>query len=328
MEKMASRLLAISTIGALLIACAPAALASSITVNLNPTTKVAKFDSVSTTSIILTYPANSSLSNYLKGYNSSQSFTGTFSGNSDSIGELQNGMDDLSPGVRVLNATVTYSYKGTANATELVVNKMTEISGYATGVFKVVNGSVTANVRWRSFSVPGALDLSLDGRMVDVNLVGSSLMDSMIGRSVVVALLTGFFGGGSLWNRPTIDFSALSSPLSAWTKNYDSATNTTTFTKTVNSNSSFNASQTSNGQTYTLKVTSDPSAVISVQGYAQPSGDALIITSPPPGTSLITYVGIASAVVILALGAITYLILRRRSATAATGTVPTAAKTL
>ena len=93
MEDGPIRLIAVSVVALLLTAAAPVAFASSITVTLNPTTKVARFDSVSTTNIVLTYPANSSLSGYLRGYNSSLSLSGDFRGDSSSMRSFQRGMD-------------------------------------------------------------------------------------------------------------------------------------------------------------------------------------------------------------------------------------------
>ena len=53
--------------------------------DLNPTTQVAKLTSVSTTNFVLSYPANSTLSSYLKGYNSSSSLSGSFNSSSDGL---------------------------------------------------------------------------------------------------------------------------------------------------------------------------------------------------------------------------------------------------
>jgi hypothetical protein len=303
----------------LVVSLAPGAFASTLTVDLNPSTHVAKLTSMSTTSFVLAYPANSTLSSYLKGYNSSSSLTGTFNSTSDGLRHFrQEFRDGAEENVSITNMTVSYGYSAKANSTALVVEKQTAITAWVAGAFKVSNGSVTADLGWRSFYVSGALDLDLGNRTVDVNLAGSALIQSTLGMGTGVGMLEGMFAGGSLWTRPTLNFSSLSSPLSAWTRSYDPITNTTTFSKTVAGNSTFSASYSGGGSSYSLTMTSDPSASISTRGYAQATGNLLLFSKPPGYLDPLLWVAVAVVAALAAAGAL-YFSRRARPNAAAAG---------
>lgn len=311
-EKSKHRLTALAVLSLLLLAATPAAYASTLTVNLNPTTKTAELTSVSSTTIILTYPANSSLSNALKGYHSSSTLSGSFSGGSGAVGILQSRFEDEDSNIRINNMTVSVSTSATANSTALLVDKSTNITASMTGVFSVVNGTVHADLRWKAFSVPGEMALNLQDHSVEVNLVGSAVVDQLSAHPFLAAALVGMFGGDGLWHRPTLNFSSLNTPLSTWTRNYNSLTNTTTFSKTISGESNFHVSADFNGQTYSLSVKSDPSAAVSVEGYAQANGDTLVMQSTPFYLSPILWAtGAVLAVIIAGTGILVY----RRSRT-------------
>jgi hypothetical protein len=296
----------------LVVSLAPGVFASTLTVDLNPTTQVAKLTSTSTTNFVLSYPENSTLSSILKGYNSSSSLSGNFNSTSDGlrhfVGDFRDGADE---NVSITNMTASYSYSANANSTALVVEKQTTITASVAGLFKVSNGSVTADLGWRSFYVSGALDLDLGNQTVDVNLAGSAITQSVLGRGAGTAMLSGMFAGGGLWTRPTLNFSSLSSALSTWTRSYDSLTNTTTFSKTVAGNSTFSASYSSGGNAYSLTMTSDPSASISTRGYAQATGNLLVFSKPPAYLDPLLWGAVAVAAVLAAAGAV-YLSRRAR----------------
>ncbi|HEV2390711.1 MAG TPA: hypothetical protein VGS04_08310 [Nitrososphaerales archaeon] len=314
--------LAAAVLVVLVLSLAPAAFASTLTVDLNPNTQVAKLTSVSTTHFVLEYPANSTLSSYLKGYNSSSSLSGGFNSTSEGLRTFLGQMhDEADDNVSVTNMTVSYSYSAKANSTALVVDKQTDITAWVDGAFKVSNGTVTADLGWRSFYVSGALDLDLEGHAVDVNLAGSALTQSTFGRDLGVQMLTGMFEGKSLWTRSTLNFSSLSSPLSNWTRSYDSLTNTTTFSKTVAGNSTFTASYSGGGGTYSLTMTSDPSASITTKGYALAAGNSLVFSKAPMYLDPILWVAAGSAVALVALGAL-YLAKRPRPTAAGAGSFP------
>ena len=311
MKKLARSILPLTALAILLISAAPMVNASTLTVNLNPTTGLAKVDSVSTTQIVFTYPAGSSMSSNLKNASSSLDLNGSFAGNSNGAKVLQGSFDAEDNHISVRNMSVAITYTAVGNSTTFVVNKMTNVTAWVSGVFSVVNGSVTADLGWRSFIVRGALELPFQDHSVDINLVGSAMEASLGARATAAGFLLGAFGGGDIWNRPTLNFSALNSPLSTWTKNYDASTNTTTFSKTISGESTFSASIDYNGQKYSLSAVSDPSGEVSVQGYASASGDSLVI-SPAPASSAYTLMAVAAAFVVVA-AAVGYLAFRSRA---------------
>ena len=311
------------TLAALLISLSPIASASTININLNPMTGVAKVNSVGTSKIVFTYPANSTISNYLKSVGSSLNLKGSFGGSSSGAVELQDSFDGWNHHIKVSNMSVAIDYSAVGNSTALVIDKMTNVTATVSGVFSVVNGTVTANLGWRAFVITGAMDLPFNGHDYDVNLAGAAMMASLGSHENAAAWLFNQFGGGSFWNRPTLNFSALNIPLSTWTKNYDASTNTTTFSKTISGQDTFSFKATYNGQAYSLSATSDPSGVIEVQGYANASGDSLVMEPAPAGsfTGLIA-AGAAFVVVAIAVG---YLAYRSRARTVDSTTTPISA---
>ena len=306
----------------LLISTAPMVSASTLTVNLNPKTGLAKVDSVSTTRIVFTYPAGSTVANYLKNVSSNLDLKGSFDSTSTGAQVLQSSFDDEDSHVSVRNMSVAIDYTAHGNATALVVNKVTNVTAWVSGVFSVVNGSVHADLGWRAFVVRGAMNLALEDHTVDINLVGSTMEDSLASHEIAAGFLLNMFGGGSLWDRPTMNFSALNSPLSTWTKDYNPATNTTTFSKTISGQSTFSASVDYNGQKYSLSAVSDPSGVVSVQGYANASGNSLVM-APAPASASAGLLALGAAVVVL-VAAAGYLALRSRARTKTTTPASTA----
>ncbi|MGC9189902.1 MAG: hypothetical protein ACP5GG_04215, partial [Conexivisphaera sp.] len=79
-----------------------------------------------------------------------------------------------------------------------------------------------------------------------------------------------------------------------------------TFTRSASSQTLYNASLTVNGRTYSIRVVSDPSYTINVEGYAVASGNMIIVTSPPRNYA--EYAAVAAAVVVVAVaGTLIYL---------------------
>jgi len=307
MKNKANKIIPLTALAVVLLSLAPMVTASTLSVSLNPKTDLAKIDSMSSTKIVFTYPADSSISNYMRNISTSTSLKGSFDGSTSGARELQGSFDDEDSHVVVKNMSVAFGYTAKGSATELVIDKTTNITAWVSGVFSVVNGSVTANLGWRAFVIRGALSLPLENHMVDVNLAGS-IMDDSFGDHAYAAgfLQTAAWGW---WNRPTLNYSQLNTPLSSWTKNYDSATNTTTYSKTITGSSNFTASLTNNGQKYTLSAVSDPTGVVTVQGYANAVGDSLVMAPAPASTGMgLIAVGAAAAVV---LGLIGYIAVRR-----------------
>jgi uncharacterized protein (DUF2141 family) len=311
MKTRADKLLPLAVLSILVISAAPAAFASTLTVTLNPTTKVAEVHAVSTTKIVLTYPANSTMSNNLKDVNSSLALSGSFDSSYTGVREFQGDFHDEDGGVSVHNMTASVDYTAKGNATAFVLNKETNITAWVTGIFHVVNGTVQADLGWRSFVVVGALNLNLGDHMVDINQVGSAMADSLSTHTAAIQILADSFGRDGIWTRPTLNYSALNAPLSTWTKNYDSATNTTTFSKTISGSYTLSASADYNGQKYTMSATSDPSASIAIEGYATASGNSLVVGSAP--ATLSSSLWVAAAIGVVVVGAVAYLALRSRA---------------
>ena len=309
MKNSAGRIIPLAALAILLIAASPLAYASTLSVNLNPKTGLAKVDSSSSTKIVFTYPAGSTMSNYLENVSSNYSLSGNFDSSASGVMQLQGVFDHDDSHITVENASVAVDYSAKGNSTALVVDKTTNVTAWVSGAFSVVNGTVVANLGWRAFVVPGQMNFDLGNRMVDVNLVGSTMQDSLAAHALAAGFLLGAFGGGPIWDRPTLNFSALNTPLSTWTRNYDAGTNTTTFTKTITGSSTFTSSMDFNGQKYSLSSSSDPSGTVTVQGYANASGNSLVIAAAPTTTSTVLLAAGAIIVVVAALAG--YLAIKR-----------------
>jgi hypothetical protein len=310
MNKSAKRIVPLTALALVLIAMAPVVTASTLTVNLNPRTGLAKIDSASTTKIVFTYPTGSEAAKYLKNVSSSINLKGSFDNTAAGVQEYQGSLDEADHDISVKNISVSYDYTAKGNATALTINKMTDITAWVYGVFKVENGSVHANLGWRSYVIRGVLPFTLEDHSVDINLVGSTMQDTFASNGVAAGFFLHAFGGWSIWNHPTLNYSALSAPLGTWTKNYNPVTNTTTFSKTISGQYTYTSSLNFNGQKYSLSAVSDPSGQVTVAGYANASGDTLTITSPPFYLSQIFIVGATVVAALVAVGG--FLLIRSR----------------
>jgi hypothetical protein len=313
------RILPLALLALALVSVSPAAYASTLNITLNPSTNTATINAKSTTDLLLTYPVNSSLSHQLNGINTSVTLSGTFHGDSVAANALQASFEQEDHSIRVVSANFTYTLMAHGNTTAYAVHKELDISAIVTGMFTVVNGTVHANLGWKAFTINGQLLLNLENHMVEVNQVGSTFTMGLGDHPFAMSALLGMFGGDGLWQKPTIDFSALNSPLSTWTMNYDPSTNTTTYTKTISGTSSLNASASFDGQAYTISARWDPSSQIAIQGYATASGDSLSIQPAPAGIGLAgvdpAVWAAAGAVVLVGLGSAFYLFRRSRART-------------
>ncbi len=299
----------------LVLAAIPAAGASTLTVTINPASKAAELKSVSTTTITLTYPADSTLSQELSSYSSSASYSGSFAVSSSAVSQLQSGFAIRDALAHIQNVSYSYSSVAKGNATALVITKSTNITAWVTDVFTVANGSVHVDLRWRAFAVPGNMTVNLQGHNIDLNLVGSAIGLPLRGHPLISAFLVARFSRDRAWNAATLNFSALDTPLTTWTRNYDASTNTTTFSKVVSGTATLTATEMFDGQKYTLTVESDPSATITTRGDATASADALAITggvSTVVSSPSFEMLAVGAAVALVAgLGAF-YLVRRSR----------------
>ncbi len=310
MKNQANRVIPLTALAVVLLSLAPMVSASTLSVNLNPKTGLAKIDSMSSTRIVFTYPANSTVSSFLRNVSSSLNLKGSFDGSAQGAQELQGSFDDEDGHVVVKNMSVAFGYTAKGSATQLVIDKTTNITAWVSGVFSVVNGSVTANLGWRAFVIRGAMSLPLENRNIDINLAGASMEDSFGDHAYAAGFLQDY--ASAWWHRPTLNYSQLNAPLSTWSKNYDSATNTTTYSKTIAGSSNFTASFTYGSQKYSLSATSDPTGVVTVQGYANAVGDSLVMASAPPAAASGTVLAAVAVVAVLA-AAIGYMAIRMRA---------------
>jgi hypothetical protein len=320
--KNSKKLFPLVALALALLAFSPAAYASTLTITLNPSTNTANVLAKSTTDLILTYPVNSTLSHELNGTNTSETLSGTFHSDSIGVDALQQSLAHADADVHVVSANFTYTLTAKGNTTTFVLHKEVDISAVVTGVFTVVNGTVHANLGWKAFRINGQLFLNLQDKTVEVNQIGSAFNLEFSGHPGVVNAVIGMFGASQLWSQSNLDFSALNSPISTWTRNYDSSTNTTTYSKTISGTESLNASASFNGQKYTISEMWDPSSQIAIQGYATASGDSLTLQPAPAGIGLagidpMAWVALG-AVVVVALGSAFYLFRRTRVKTPST----------
>lgn len=315
--KNSKKLFPLVALALALIALSPAAYASTLTITLNPSTNTANISAKSTTDLILTYPVNSTLSHQLSGTNTSETLSGTFHSDSTGVDALQTSLEHADPHVHVVSANFTYTLTAKGNTTTFVLHKEVDISAIVTGVFTVVNGTIHADLGWKAFRINGQLFLNLQDKTVEVNQIGSAFGLELSGRPGVVNSVLGMFGGSQLWSQSNLDFSALNSPISSWTRNYDSSTNTTTYSKTIGGTASLNASASFNGQKFTISERWDPSSQIAIQGYATASGNSLTLQPAPAGIGLAGVDPMVwatlGAVVVVALGGAFYLFRRTRA---------------
>lgn len=320
MEKRASRLVLGSVLVALLLATSlPIVSASTVNIDLNPTTGVAKVTGISTSTIVFTYPANSTISRFLNGSNYSMQASGTSSHGDAPVSDFQDALRNYTNDVTVQNLTTSLSTTATANTTAMVITRQTNITGYVSGVFNVTNGTVTANLGWKAFVIRGPFIVPLDGHDYDLNTLGSAAMMPMGENGIASSFLSGSFGHQNIWSRSTIDFSSLNTPLNNWTRVYDASTNTTTFTKIVNTMANYSSSVSFNGQNYSLSMTYDPSSTISVDGYASPSGNTLVISAAPVQSYIYP---IIAMVVIAIIALLAYMAVRKRTGNTAKSSAP------
>jgi hypothetical protein len=312
LKKSIRKLAPLTLLSVLLLAVAPAAYASTLNVTINPQTKLAELKSVSTTHVVLTYPAGSGLSDFLKNYSSSVTWSGHFNSSSFGAEELQTSFQENDQEVRVQNMSVSYTLTAKGSDTQLVIDKETDITAWVSGVFRVVNGTVRADLGWKAFIVPGQMTLNLEDHMVEVNEVGSAFSLQFGDHPIITSAIIGMFANAELWHAPTLNFTSLNTPLSTWSKSYNPITNTTTYSKTVTGQSNLSVSVDYNGQKYSLTVTSDPSANVVTQGYSVASGDSLTILPTPMTMSLGFWIAVGAVGAVVIAGAL-YKLRRSRA---------------
>jgi hypothetical protein len=308
-----------------------AANAATVTVTAYPAQNVSNVMINDSVYMIFTYPANSFVSNALNGSNYSYKLSasnipynsGSFMSFQNALqnrqGDNKQGNDDPlnnSPivpqnnsTVTLLNMSVTESKSMVANTTTMVLSRSTIINAWVSGIFnKTSSGRIVGNFGWKSFRVDSQFDVNFNGESEDINFIGNSFFAPMGSRFGMMSFLMAA-PLGQISQIPTINFSAFNTPLSQWTRTYNSATGITTFTKSVSSQTLYNASLSVNGKTYSLRVISDPSYTLNVKGYALATGNTITVTSPP--TNYAEYAAVAVIVVVIAVAG-TLIYFRRK----------------
>ncbi|MDG6927828.1 MAG: hypothetical protein JRN01_05120 [Nitrososphaerota archaeon] len=288
-----------------------AANAATVTVTAYPAQNVSNVMINDSVYMIFTYPANSFVSNALNGSNYSYKLSasnipynsGAFMSFQNALqnkqGEDQQGDPQNSSPVTLLNMSVTESKSMVANTTTMVLSRSTIINAWVSGIFnKTSSGRIVGNFGWKSFRVDSQFDVNFNGESEDINFIGNSFFAPM-GNSFGMMSFLMAAPLGQISQIPTINFSAFNTPLSQWTRTYNSATGITTFTKSVSSQTLYNASLSVNGKTYLIRVISDPSYTLNVKGYALATGNTITVTSPP--TNYAEYAAVAVIVVVIAV---------------------------
>ncbi len=287
-----------------------AANAATVTVTAYPAQNVSNLVINDTVNVIFTYPANSFVSRQLNGSSYSLQLSATNiprdSGAFQSFqNALQQGDQQGNSSVTLLNMSITESKSLMANETTLVMSRSTIINAWVSGVFnKTASGRIMGNFGWKSFKVNGKFDVDFNGQSEDINFIGNSFFAPLGGKMGIMSLLMSD-QLEELSHLSTINFSAFNTPLSQWTRTYNSATGITSFTKSVPVETLFNASLSVNGNTYSIRVVSDPSYTLNIKGYAVATGNTVILTSPQ--INYAEYAAIAVIVVIAVAGAALYL---------------------
>lgn len=156
---------------------------------------------------------------------------------------------------------------------ELMVNHTMKIVMNVTNIYH--NG--TLDLAWRAFS---------DNKSVVINQVNYNHFQ-------VNNQTVGYYN--------SLNFTAFSKPLSNWTRDYNQASNTTTFTTDAGYTLNYTGNLTVLGTYLNVTVKSDPSYSIVTPGYATAGANTLTYENPP-GNSLTPYLYYAVVVVIIAVG--------------------------
>ncbi len=243
------------------------------------------------------------------------------------------------PVMHVVNATLKYQMHAFASATNLTVYRNLTIDLKISNITKKVGNNTTIiDMSWRAFGVQGKLMSDFRGQLqmvnpnmglnfqyyvntnMDVNQLGNFGSFGGIGNDQGNFELGSFFEdggfGANVMNYNTINFKVFSVPLNQWARQYNSATNSTTFYYNASSNYSLNSSMSVNGQNYSIKLMTDPSAAITTNGYASVnSANELAVSnaSPPPVLSLGIEAAIGVGIVALIAIGLVALRLRQKS---------------
>jgi hypothetical protein len=282
---------------------------SALSITLQPNRRQALMTASTLTQLVFSYPADSPLSPLLSGYNNTLSWAAEAPHNNEATVAFQNYLSSEYGNVTVENMSVEFRLSATANSTTLILTKHVEINAWISGVFNQTNSGLSINLAWKSFVIPGKLDVDLNNQVVDVNRVGSTLTLPFSDQSVITSAMLTMFGRQRVWEASTINFSTLSAPLSQWHRTYNANSNTTIFTRSSNALFNATASFGQANENYKLSVSYDPSSTILVPGYALANGNSVVITRSPSETFAEPEVagGAVALVTIIAVSAVLFL---------------------
>jgi len=280
----------------------PGAYGSYLNVTIYPQKNLASVNLSSDTYLIITYPANQNIQNKTWTYTASATFTHP----SDwAISFIEGFLKSRYQNVSVENMSVNFTLIGTMNWTTFQIYKHVTINLWLTGIFNKTKSETNVNLSWRDFEVKGSFKIKdHNGDEFELNDMGDYLngffLVSLMGDTME-----------KLNDKSTLNFTALSKPLSEWNRTYNPSTNTTTFSYTANENVLLNASLTINGNTYTLLLKYDPSSTITTQGYATASGDSIVILPNAPSSINSGTVIAIVAVVVIIVGIVAAIAVRK-----------------
>lgn len=243
------------------------------------------------------------------------------------------------PQLHVVNATLKYQVHAFATSTNLTVYRNLTIELKISNITrKVGNNTTIIDMSWRAFNVQGQLMGQFRGNLdfqlpsvglseqsdvrtsLDVNTLGDLGDFGDQGQGNGNLNLGAFFSGGGFGSRiqnyDTIDFNVFSVPLQHWTRVYDNATNSTTFYYNASTSYSLNQSSSMNGQNYTLKLKTDPSAAITTNGDAKATSSnelAVYNAAATSGISTESYALIAVVIVAVVAIGIATVVVRSKS---------------
>ncbi len=264
-----------------LVAFIPLSHASYLNIYLYPDKKMAHISLNSVAVLVFTYPNGSLESLVNTSYN--VSFSLTYNNPSDwAIKFMEGYIKSRYHNVSISNMTIKFSLIEHANSTVMTIYKNTSIDLWLTGIFNKTNNGTKIDMAWRSINIKGHFDVSYNNEEYDLNDIFSDMNDKL-------SFIFKFINNIEI---DTINFSALSKPLSEWNKIYNPSTNTTIFYYNASSYLLLNATL----NDYSLKIIYDPSSTIVTPGYAIATNNSIVVYSNSP-VNYMNYIYVAVAVI-------------------------------
>lgn len=255
--------------------------ATSVTVFAYPGKNLAEIYVNDSVYAVFTYPSGSFFSKILNG--TSYSFSASVSNvphNTDFYNNLQDALaeQDNAQGnengelnnISLINLSVIFSKRFFANETTAVYEKSSVLIFWVSGIFTKNGTEIIGNFAWKSFKIDKHMYLEEGGKLEDLNFFGEDFEDML-----------GFPEFLQIPEVSTLNFSSFNEPLSQWNRTYNPSENITIFTKSVSAQTIYSENLTVNGMSYSLKIISDPTYSIVVQGYAKAVGNEIYVTPAP-----------------------------------------------